>query len=122
MPTKKTTKSPTKSKRSAKKSKAFVPKLKRHPENPFRMNSSYGVCFDALAAHPEGIKRQDHVELVAALTTKDPVRAKYDCAVLLSVSEDGRGHKSSSRMANQGWYVHKECSLVTLKRRKGKRS
>ena len=97
---------PAKTAKSAQPAKAapqFKSSFPRSAANPFRAGSSYGVVFDVLAAHPEGISRGMLVIEVGKATGKDSKHAGYDCDVLLSAKEDGSRHLS----CRQGFWIER---------------
>ena len=87
-----TTKAPSQSAKPAK--AAFKSPFPRSVQNPFRAGSSYGVVFDCLHAHPDGISRGLLVIEVSKATGKDERHAGYDCDVLLSAKQNGEMHQS----------------------------
>ena len=95
-------------------------KWPRDPRNPFREgSSSYGICFDILAAHKSGLRRETLVALLADATGKDPKRASFDAQVVLSARgsdepglsrNDGPRHRS----CRPGFWVERENGHVKL--------
>jgi hypothetical protein len=81
--------------------------------NPFRENSSYSVVYDILAKHKEGLPRQRLVELLAKTTGKNPKRAGFDAAVLLSAKDSVNGPRH--RSCRSGFYVERENDFVKLR-------
>ena len=82
-------KTPKASKMPAK-SKSLFPRV---ASNPFRQGSSYGACFDIMAAHPEGLPRQKVIELLAKATGKPIKNAGFDAGVIFTARPDFR-HRS----------------------------
>ena len=83
-----------KSKKPAKTSaKSKVP---RHPKNPFREGSGYGLLVDLIAnAGSKGIGREDLLKAYCKASGKDLTHAKYDLAVINSAREDSdKRHRS----------------------------
>ena len=100
---------------------AGTPKLRpRHPQNPFRQGSAYGVCFDLLAqANPDGLQREKLVELLAAATGKSAKRAAFDAQVCLSARGAAGPDLNPfegprNRSCRFGFWVKRENSHVKL--------
>lgn len=109
----KPTKKPTKAKQNEpQKGKARPSKYKRHPQNPFRLGSSYGVAFDILALHPAGMNRDELVKLLAKATGKTEKLAGYDASVVLSAQESPTGIRH--RSCKEGFWIHRENKFVKL--------
>ena len=93
-------------------------KLARDSRNPFREGSAYASCFDVLAAHRDGMPKVKLVELLAAATGKDIVRAGYDCQVILSAkaNENGLSNNDSPRhrSCRPGFWVKRMNGSVQL--------
>ena len=67
-----------------KSAKIVVP---RHPKNPFREGSSYGLLVDLLASvGPKGIGKPDLIKAYSSASGKDETHCRYDLAVILSAS------------------------------------
>jgi len=81
--------------------------------NPFREGSSYSVAYDILGKHKEGLPRQRLVELLAKATGKDPKRAGFDAAVLLSARESVNGPRH--RSCRPGFWIERENDFVKLR-------
>lgn len=94
---------PTKSKREQKgdKKPAKAPKksaVPRHPKNPFREGSGYGLLVDLLAhAGPKGIGKPELIKAYAKTSGKDEQHSKFDLAVILSASTDSEKKHRSCR-------------------------
>ena len=90
----------------------------RDSRNPFRASSAYGVCFDILAAHKDGLLRKELVGLLAKETGKDEKHAGYDAQVLLSAkpNENGLNNNDSPRhrACRPGFYIKREGDNVRL--------
>src|ERR1017187_6619235 len=71
-------------------------KIPRATGNPFRASSSYGVGYDILASHPEGMPRQQFVESLAKATGKTIRRAGFDASVVLSAKNSPTGPRHRS--------------------------
>ncbi|OGV59051.1 MAG: hypothetical protein A2283_03670 [Lentisphaerae bacterium RIFOXYA12_FULL_48_11] len=81
-------------------------KYPRHPKNPYRQNSGYGLVFDILASHKDGLRRDQLVSLYSKASGKVVGKgASWDVAVIVSPDEDGSKHRS----AKEGYYVEKGC-------------
>ena len=83
----------------AEKKPAKAPKkspVPRHPKNPFREGSGYGLLVDLIAnAGSKGIGKEDLLKAYCKTTGKDIVHAKYDLAVINSASETSeKRHRS----------------------------
>ncbi len=89
------------------------PAFPRSPQNPFRAGSAYGTVFDILAAHPDGISRQDLLKLTAKATGKDSTHAGFDMAVVLSARDSLNGERH--RSCASGFYVCRENDHLSLK-------
>ena len=92
---------PTKSKRGPKTDKkpAKAPKksaVPRHPKNPFREGSGYGLLVDLIASvGSKGIGKETLLAEFCRISGKDLQHAKYDLAVINSASETSeRRHRS----------------------------
>ncbi len=113
---------PPKPKPSSKsaKPKAKATKWPHCPSNPFkRSGSAYGICFDILAAHKDGLPRQKLVELLAKATGKDLIKAAFDVQVICSArGEAGEGlnpfEGPRNRSAHFGYWVKRDNSHVRL--------
>lgn len=71
-------------------------KVPRHPKNPFRPGSGYGLLLDLIAnAGSKGIGREDLLKAYCKASGKDLTHAKYDLAVINSAREDSdKRHRS----------------------------
>ena len=71
-------------------------KFPRHPKNPFREGSGYGLLTDIIAsAGTEGIAKPDVLKAYCKATGKDDIHARYDLAVINSASTvSERKHRS----------------------------
>lgn len=88
-------------------------KYARHPQNPFRDGSSYGLAFDILANHPKGIARADLTKEYAKASHKPLKNAAFDIAVLLSPkgeSPTSERHKS----CREGYGLRREGNHYQL--------
>lgn len=88
-------------------------KYPRHPQNPYRAGSGYGLVFDILASHKAGMRRDELVKAYAEESGKEIRKgATWDCAVVLSPSESigGPRHRSS----REGYFVKREGTHMTL--------
>ncbi len=110
---------PKSSSKSAKpKPKPKSAKWPHCPSNPFRQGA-YGICFDILAAHKDGLPRQKLVELLAKATGKDLTKAAFDVQVICSArGEAGEGlnpfEGPRNRSAHFGYWVKRDNSHVQL--------
>ena len=106
-------KQPAKPAKSAKKGK-----WPHDPRNVFRQGSAYSICYDILAAHPEGLTRENLVKLLAKNTGKDIQHAGYDAQVLLSArgNEPGlsRNDGPRHRSCRPGFWIERVNSHVKL--------
>ena len=94
---------PPKEKRLQKADKKSAKALKksavpRHPKNPFRPGSGYGLLLDLIAnAGSKGIGKEDLLKAYCKAAGKDIVHAKYDLAVINSAREDSdKRHRSAT--------------------------
>jgi hypothetical protein len=100
--------------------KAKSAKWPHEPRNPFkRSGSAYGVCFDILAAHQDGLPRQKLVEMLAMATKSDLQHAAYNAQVVCSArGEAGEGlnpfEGPRNRSAHFGYWVKRHNSHVQL--------
>ncbi len=92
-------------------------KWPRHPQNPFRVGS-YGTAFDILAAHPDGMTREELVKTLAKATGKDLTKAGFDAQVVLSARKNADGlspfEGPRNRSCRHGFYVERQNSHVRL--------
>jgi hypothetical protein len=91
------------------KASEFKSPYPRASTNVFREGSSYGIAYDILAAHPEGMPRQQLIERLAKVTKKTVKNAGYDAAVVLSAHPNSR-HQS----CRSGFIVVRENDNVRL--------
>ena len=82
-------------KKPAKSPKSTIP---RHPKNPFREGSGYGLLVDLIAATgSKGIGKEDLLKAYCKASGKDLTHAKYDLAVINSAREDSeKRHRSAA--------------------------
>ena len=109
---------PTKSKRGQKGDKksakpAAKTGIPRHPKNPFRDGSGYGLLVDIIAsAGSKGIGKEELLKAYCKATGKDIVHAKYDLAVINSASETSeRRHRSCA----DGFTILKETDNYRIR-------
>ncbi|MEI7989327.1 MAG: hypothetical protein WCI88_09810 [Chloroflexota bacterium] len=113
------TRKPPKPKSSSKSAKAKA-KFPHCPSNPFkRSGSAYGLCFDILAAHKDGLPRQKLVELLAKATGKDLIKAAFDVQVICSARGEAGANLNPfegprNRSAHFGYWVKRDNSHVQL--------
>lgn len=88
-------------------------KYRRHPANPFREGSGYGLAFDVLASHKDGIVRADLVKAYSTASRKPLKRASFDIAVLLSPKSE-KPTSERHRSCREGYGIRKENSHITL--------
>jgi hypothetical protein len=110
---------PAKPKSSAKATgKSSGGKWPRHPANNFREGSSYGTCFDVLAAHPDGLSREKLVEMLAKASGKDIQHAAFDAQVVCSARKNDVGLNAfegpRNRSCKHGFYVERTNGHVKL--------
>lgn len=93
--------------------KAAIKKFPRSPSNPFREGSGYGLAYDILAAHKDGISKEKLIEVYAKASRKNLKRAGYDVAVLLSArtSKTSERHRSCA----DGFWIERENSFLRLR-------
>jgi len=99
---------------AAKKSTKAVPspKYPRHPSNPYRQGSSYGLCYDILASQKEGIRRDELIGILAKEGGTTTTRAGFNTSVVLSPRESATGPRH--RSARQGYFVRVTNDHVQL--------
>jgi hypothetical protein len=112
-PARKPPKSKPSSKSTKPPAKAKASKWPHCPSNPYtRSGSAYGLCFDILAAHPDGLPRQKLVELLAKATGKDAQHAAFDCQVVCSARMNDKNlnlfEGPRNRSCKHGFYVAKK--------------
>ncbi len=75
----------------------------RSPFNGYRIGSNYALCFDLLyqMGLKKAVRRKDLLEKYAELSGKEIKNAGYDLAVILSVREDGRFHRSADSVSKK---------------------
>ena len=73
-------------------------KVPRHPKNPFREGSGYGLLLDIIAdAGGLGIGKPDLLKSYCKISGKDEQHAKYDLAVINSARQDSdKRHRSAA--------------------------
>jgi len=100
------------------KAAAKTGKWARDPRNVFRPGSSYGLAYDILAAHSDGLPKDKLVALLAKATGKDEKHAGYDAQVLLSAhpNEAGLNNNDSPRhrSCRPGFWIKRTNSHVQL--------
>ena len=88
----------TKPAKRADKKPAKAPKksaVPRHPKNPFREGSGYGLILDIIAdAGSKGIGKEDLLKAYGKISGKDLTHAKYDLAVVTSAAVGRTRHRS----------------------------
>ncbi len=105
---------------TVKAAKAKSGKWPHCPSNPFkRSGSAYGICFDILAAHKDGLPRQKLVELLAKATGKDLIKAAFDVQVICSARGEAGANLNPfegprNRSAHFGYWVKRDNSHVQL--------
>jgi len=87
-------------------------RYQRHPQNPFRPGSSYGLIFDILATRKDGIGRDELIRLLRKETGKDVKRVAYDLAIILSARESPASARH--RSCKDGFWVKREWHHYTL--------
>jgi hypothetical protein len=90
--------------------KSAVP---RHPKNPFRESSGYGLLVDIIAdAGSKGIGKEDLLKAYCKATGKDIVHAKYDLAVINSARQ---GSDKRHRSCADGFTILKETDNYRIR-------
>ena len=96
-----------------KSTKALPPsKYPRHSSNPYRAGSSYGLCYDILAGHKDGIRRDELIGILAKEGRTTATRAGFNVSVVLSSRESATGPRH--RSARQGYFVRVTNDHVQL--------
>ena len=87
--------------------------VSRHPKNPFRDGSSYGLLLDLIsAAGSKGIGKETLLAEFCRISGKDLQHAKYDLAVINSASETSeRRHRSCA----DGFTILKETDNYRIR-------
>ena len=86
----------------------------RHPKNPFREGSGYGLLVDLIAAAgpKDGIGKEDLLKAYCKATGKDIVHANYDLAVINSARQDSdKRHRSCA----DGFTILKETDNYRIR-------
>ena len=124
MATKTKAKKSTKSSKGTKKKKV-APKTLEAPKqtsaefNPFRSTSAYGKTWAILSkAGSNGMTRDALVKEAVKITGKEEKHVRYDVAVVLSPSKDGKAHRSANRAADHYWVERMDGGRVILHLRK----
>ena len=98
-----------------------IPEIKMDPMqashvqgNPYRQGSAYAVCFNTLARMGKDwpVSRKTLLAAYATASGKEPKRAGYDLAVILSPIKEGDGHRSSRKQ--EYWVERLENDMVQL--------
>ncbi len=109
---------PSKSKTAQKADKkpAKAPKkssVPRHPMNPFREGSGYGLIVDLLAqAGAKGIGKPELIKEYSSASGKDETHCRYDLAVILSASTSSEKIHKSCR---SGFSILREQDHLRIK-------
>lgn len=87
--------------------------IPRHPKNPFREGSGYGLILDLIAnASPKGIGKETLLAEFCRISGKDLTHAKYDLAVINSARQDSdKRHRSCA----DGFTVLKETDNYRIR-------
>lgn len=78
----------------------------------FRPSSAYQKAYEILAAHPNGLSRQELLKEFMAATGKDEKHARYDLSVVLSASESPTGPRHPC--CREGFWVERQNDFVRL--------
>ena len=87
-------------------------KWPRSPSNPFR-EGGYGTAYDILAAHPEGLPKDEWAKLYQRATGKDAQHSRYDLQVLLSACDSVTSERH--RSCRDGFFIEREGDFVRLR-------
>ncbi len=87
-----------------------VDNLPRHPKNPFRPGSGYGLLVDILASERLGIYKQALVSMYRIITNKTEARVGYDLAVIATAQRGITRHKS----CQEGFFVIKQGDVYSI--------
>jgi hypothetical protein len=98
---------------------AKKPVWKHDERNPWkREGSAYAVCFNILAAHPDGLSREKLVAHLSKATGKDLIHAGYDAQTVVSAkgNAEGLNHNEGPRhrSAKFGYWVERQNGFVKL--------
>ena len=100
----------------AEKKPAKAPKkspVPRHPKNPFREGSGYGLLVDLLAhAGAKGIGKPDLIRDYSKASGKDETLCRYDLAVILSASTTA---EKLHRSCRSGFVIEREQDHLRIK-------
>lgn len=101
-------------KQSAKeRSPASKSKVPRHPKNPFREGSGYGLIVDLLAqAGAKGIGKPELIKAYAKYSGKKEINCRYDLAVILSASSTS---EKIHRSCRSGFVIERESDHLRIK-------
>jgi len=94
------------------KGKARPSKYQRHPKNPFRPGSSYGLIFDILATRKDGIGRDELINLIRKENGKDVKRVAYDLSIILSARESPASARH--RSCRDGFWIRRQYHHYTM--------
>lgn len=87
-----------------------IKNLIRHPKNPFRAGSSYGILVDLIAWASPGILKEPLLNMYCAVTRKSRKRATSDLSVIES-AQQGEHRKKSCRA---GFIITKENGFYSI--------
>ena len=91
-----------------------IKRLVKHAEsNPFRDGCGYGILYDILASHPDGMSVEALKKRYMDITGKDAAHARYDLCVVLSAKESPTGPRH--RSCREGFWVDRENDNVRLR-------
>lgn len=88
-----------------------IKNLIRHPQNPFRNGSGYGVLVDLIVWASPGILKEPLLNMFCAVTRKSRIRATFDLSVIESAQPGKRRHKS----CRTGFEITKENGFYSIR-------
>jgi hypothetical protein len=76
----------------------------RDARNPFRPGA-YATCYDILAGHPDGIRRQELVRLLAMEAGIEPRLAEYDIRIIETAGPNDSDQSPRHRSCRDGFWI-----------------
>ncbi len=87
-----------------------VANLLRHPKNPFRPGSGYGLLVDIIASERLGIHKQALLSMYRIFASKTEAQAGFDLAVIASAQ---RG-KPRNKSCREGFFTIKQGNVYSI--------
>jgi len=81
---------------------------------PYRKTSQYALVFAVLFSHRQkGISRQQLLQKVVAASNRPEKNCRFNIAVVVSPTEDGKAHPSANKAANH-YFIERINGWVKL--------